>query len=643
MKQVFRSLQVIIKLSLNHGVFILAALLIFFPFYGFSQKRCTNPPVVNLSESSGSTCYPTSVTVSNNTFGGSATGVTITTDGHGSLVPSSTTSSPFDFTYAPANNDAGRIVTITITTMIPQGSPCKAVKATYKLTINSGLPAPKIEKINQPTCTLSTGSVELSGLPSYADWIVTIIPEGMSLAGSGTTAIIPNLPAGTYTFTVSISTECVSLPSGQAEIVQQPITPASPIPGTITAPTCTLSTGSVNIGGLPSSGTWTLTRYPGTIRTSGTGTTTTVPDLPAGTFNFTVTNEQGCVSGLSVDVTIPAPSPAPLAPVIRTITQPTLEVPTGSVDLTGLPSMGTWTILRYPGEVATTGTGTDFTITGLETGIYTFRVRNYSGCLSPESAVAEITAPNRPELVITDPPPVCYPATVDLTAPTITEGSTVGLIYTYWKDDQAAMAMETPTSASDGTYYIKGTSSSGFYDIKPVKATVKQPPLSNAGPDQTLGYQYTTILDASLGDEESGIWTSDSANVIFNDATDPHSSVRDLLAGNNVLSWIVTNSVCPADTDKVIITAGELVIPTLITPNGDTRNDYFEIQGLETLGKTELTVFDRRGIQIFRNNDYDNRWDGVDNNGKPLMNDTYFFLIKSTGGKSYTGYIVIRK
>ena len=96
------------------------------------------------------------------------------------------------------------------------------------------------------------------------------------------------------------------------------------------------------------------------------------------------------------------------------------------------------------------------------------------------------------------------------------------------------------------------------------------------------------------------------------------------------MSWIVTNGVCPADTDKVDIIVGEIVIPTLITPNGDSKNEYFIVKGIETLGRTELTVFDRRGIQIFSNSDYDNSWNGVDYNEHPLINDTYFFVLTSS-------------
>ena len=87
----------------------------------------------------------------------------------------------------------------------------------------------------------------------------------------------------------------------------------------------------------------------------------------------------------------------------------------------------------------------------------------------------------------------------------------------------------------------------------------------------------------------------------------------------------------------------DLVIPTLITPNMDGKNDYFILRGLDTLGKTELTIFDRRGVRVYINKNYNNEWDGIDYNKNPLLDDTYFFVLKTENGKSLSGFIVIRR
>jgi gliding motility-associated-like protein len=626
----------------SSGLFLVAAFFILISTDGLGQKVCNNPPALTMGSVSGTTCYLMPVTVSDNSFGGSATQVTITTDGKGSVNPSTATSSPFLFTYIPDASDVGHTVTVTVTTDNPLRSPCKAAKATYSLSVLANLSAPVIDGIIQPTCTLSTGSIQLSGLPS-SGWTVTVNPLGLILEGTGNTTTISILPAGTYTFTVAVSSGCASSESVPAVINDQPGSPPPPLPGSITAPTCTTATGSVTLGNLPSPGSWILTQYPGTIQTTGTGTSAVVSGLPPGLYNFSVTNSAGCVSELSGNVIIPGQPSLPATPVIGNIVQPTAQVPTGSVTLTGLPPSGSWTIIRSPDNFLKTGSGTSVIISELGIGTFTFAVRNNAGCLSNESDPVVIIQSVKPELVITDPLPVCYPETVDITAPEITAGSTQGLLLTYWTDASATKEFRTPGAAWNGLYYIKGTSASGDYDIKPVTVTVKQPPVANAGPDKSIAYQTSTTLSAYLGTGETGTWTSDSGNVVFSNITDPNAIVSDLSTGNNRLYWIVTNNVCPADTDEVTIVAGGLVIPTLITPNGDSKNEYFIIEGIESIGKCSLTIFDRRGKLVFESNNYDNKWNGIDYNSNPVANDTYFYILKSSNGRSFNGYIMVMR
>jgi gliding motility-associated-like protein len=340
---------------------------------------------------------------------------------------------------------------------------------------------------------------------------------------------------------------------------------------------------------------------------------------------------------------IPAQPPFPTAPVVGTITQPTFAVPSGSVALSGLPSSGQWVITRLPGSVTTTGTGTSKTVANIEGGVFTFTVTNSSGCSSTESVPVTISTPGVPVLIITDPSTVCSPTTVDITTPAITAGSTPGLTYTYWTDPEAKIVYGTPTAATIGTYYIKGTTVSGYFNIKPVIVTVDQRPVPDAGNDQTLAYQFSTTLDATIINNETGIWSLISGSGKFDDIANPKTSITNLSVGDNLLLWTVKNGVCSAVSDSVKIVVNDLVIPTLITPNMDGKNDYFVLKGLSTLGETKLIIFDRRGVEVYKNKKYDNSWNGVDYNNNPLQDDTYFYVINSANGKSFSGYIVIRR
>ena len=507
------------------------------------------------------------------------------------------------------------------------------------------LSAPIIGLITHPTCIQSTGSVVLSGLPATKIWTLVRNPGGVTITGSGTTRTVSGLFGGTYTFTVINSDGCTSLNSANVIINPQPVTPGAPVPGIITQPPCTVSTGNVVLNGLPATGIWTLTRYPGTIQITGAGTGTTVPDLPTGIYNFTVTNSEGCISTPSGNILIAEQPPTPTAPLVGAVTQPTCVVTSGSVILTGLPSSGQWTLTRTPGELTTIGTGTSTSVSGLLVGSYTFTVTNSTGCISPPSGSVLIPAnPSVPIVIITNPAPVCSPAKVNLTVASVTAGSTQGLTYTYWTNPGATIPYSTPATANTGTYYIKGTTTSLCSDIKVVTATIRQKPLANAGPDQVLEYIFNTDLEANTpGINETGNWSIFSGSGKLVNPASARTSVSDLAAGKNVFLWSVTNGVCPPTVDSVKITVHDLVIPTLITPNNDGKNEYFLVRGIQSQGKTELVIFDRRGKQVYINRNYDNKWNGIDYNGNPLPDDTYFFLLKSGNGKSRTGFIVIRQ
>ena len=244
----------------------------------------------------------------------------------------------------------------------------------------------------------------------------------------------------------------------------------------------------MELNNLPASGIWTLTRYPGTVTSIGSGSSTIITGLPEGIYNFTVTNEEGCLSVPSANVVIPPQPIIPTVPLIGTITQPSYPSTTGSAILYGLPATGEWMLTRSSDGATLTGSGPARTVPDLPPGEYTFHVTNSSGCSSGESESVIIMNLEIPVLKITDPSPVCSPETVDLLDPEITKGSTPGLFYTFWTDPEGAIVYDTPETAGAGTYFIKGINQAGYFDIKPViMQWLSKKPVAYAGPDQVTG------------------------------------------------------------------------------------------------------------------------------------------------------------
>ncbi|HEX2974464.1 MAG TPA: hypothetical protein VHO68_00895, partial [Bacteroidales bacterium] len=171
----------------------------------------------------------------------------------------------------------------------------------------------------------------------------------------------------------------------------------------------------------------------------------------------------------------------PPAPESGTLIQPTCLKPTGSITLQRLPPLGNWELTRLPDRTKISGKGISTIISGLNPGTYSFYITNSSGCSSSISKEMTIdpVPPSQP-IKVTDPPPACYPSTVDITAASVTTGSPPGLIYSYWKNSSATISYPKPEAASDGIYFIKGTDSNNCSDIKPVKVTVVSKPVSDA-------------------------------------------------------------------------------------------------------------------------------------------------------------------
>lgn len=180
------------------------------------------------------------------------------------------------------------------------------------ITVSPNAP-PTIGTITQPTCATTTGSVLLTGLPT-GNW--TINPGGIT--GSTATTTITGLTTGNHTFTVTNADGCTSLASANVTINAPLTVPSPPTAGTIMQPTCTTATGEVLLTGLPT-GNWTLN--PGGI--TGSTATTTISGLTTGTYNYTVTNSDGCTSSASANIGIISQPITPNAPTASTTIQPT--------------------------------------------------------------------------------------------------------------------------------------------------------------------------------------------------------------------------------------------------------------------------------------------------------------------------------
>ncbi|MBN1182089.1 MAG: HYR domain-containing protein [Bacteroidales bacterium] len=147
------------------------------------------------------------------------------------------------------------------------------------------------------------------------------------------------------------------------------------------------------------------------------------------------------------------------------------------------------------------------------------------------------------------------------------------------------------------------------------------------------GENYTTVsLDTpTVYDNNGNVFVSNNSNGLFP-------------VGTTYVTWTATDKYgnkATCEQAVTVIETIELKIPNIITPNGDGMNDYLVIDGLPEL--TELVVFNDKNQILYKTDNYQNNWDGRDNNGNPIHSGTYWYSLTVLQNEQYSGFIVLKR
>jgi len=135
------------------------------------------------------------------------------------------------------------------------------------------------------------------------------------------------------------------------------------------------------------------------------------------------------------------------------------------------------------------------------------------------------------------------------------------------------------------------------------------------------------FINLSLG-ATSYSWTFGNEGV--STATNPSTTYTS--AGNYTVILISSNGICSdTHTLEIKVTGGLGTIPEIFTPNGDGKNDPFDIPGLDSYPKNKLQIFNRWGNIVYEAAPYKNDWDGSPNKSSmgtgKLPVGAYFYIL----------------
>ncbi|WP_233635806.1 T9SS type B sorting domain-containing protein [Hymenobacter setariae] len=174
-----------------------------------------------------------------------------------------------------------------------------------------------------------------------------------------------------------------------------------------------------------------------------------------------------------------------------------------------------------------------------------------------------------------------------------------------------------------------------------VVVQIQPPVVVNAGPDKEILAGTSVTLEGTADGTYPVTWTPALGLTI-----PPSNPLRPIAAPLVTTTYTLSAGTggC-ASSDQVTVTVRPAIrIPNAFTPNGDGRDDTWQIEFIEQYPDNTVNVFNRWGNKIFSAENYSraNEWRG-DINGQPAPVGTYYYVVVTKGplGRSYAGSITI--
>jgi gliding motility-associated-like protein len=257
---------------------------------------------------------------------------------------------------------------------------------------------------------------------------------------------------------------------------------------------------------------------------------------------------------------------------------------------------------------------------------------------------------------------VCSSATLTLTAP-------AGFAAYNWSTGETTQQI---TAATSGNYSVTVTNAEGCTSpasaslnvtVVPVPCGGNQPPVIAATITGLFIEGIVNIdLTPLLSDPDDNL---DLASLrVITTQTSAGASASINVSGQLILNYggvlftgedRITIEVCDlfgicTQQQLTIQVEGDIIVRTGFSPNGDTRNDFFQIDYIDLFPDTQnnrVTIYNRWGDVVFEISNYDNEsriFTGLNKNGNELPSGTYFYKLEFKSGRpAKTGYLSLRK
>ena len=402
---------------------------------------------------------------------------------------------------------------------------CNSANATTSVVVNASPAISSASTTNPTTCGGTNGVITLNGLTPSSTFTVNYNKNGVAASPTAVTSnasgvgTIPSQAAASYTNFTATKSSCTSAAYAGPVVISDPSAPSITSTGSVNPTGCATTDGSINLNGLTTNTTYTVSYNKNGIaitpvsKTSNASGVISLTALTAGTYSNITVSRSSCTS-------------VPVGPIYLTgtpvfttsFTNPTTCSGNGTISLNGLFGSTNYTVNYKKNGVAQTALNLATNAAGsvsmtLTAGSYSNINVTTGGCTSADAATVTLTNPTAPAIssVSSSNTTTCGGADGTITL----NGLGNSKLYTvnYNKNGVAQSAITATSSVSGtlvlsfdaGTYSSFVVTNSNCSSNSAGPATISDPTVpvitvSNNGPlckGATLNLTATTIAGAT--------------------------------------------------------------------------------------------------------------------------------------------------
>lgn len=257
-----------------------------------------------------------------------------------------------------------------------------------------------------------------------------------------------------------------------------------------------------------------------------------------------------------------------------------------------------------------------------QSGDYQVTVTDVSGCEASDNII--ITVNSLPQVQAVSDTVICGSGSVQL--------NVSGAINYQWSPvtylSSTVIANPVSNPLADITYTVTGTDVNGCTGTDQVIVQVSKQPVASFDYSVDFSCNGLQLFTANKSTNAVNyLWDFGDGNI--SSEINPVHTYQ--LLQNQTLQLIAINGSC-SDTAIVQNISYQVPvfnnIPDVLTPDGDGKNDCFEIKNIDSLASCfHISIFNRWGNLVYESSNTALCWDGKSDNGSDLPAAVYFYVI----------------